>query len=577
MATRAIRVTRRRRITHKPARIETKRRHRTTSMINAKSPTPQSDEPAPASDLSLAGQGSAGRDSWNFVLTLVAVFFVLSLIKVLRHEMWRDELQAWMVAASASSLAELRENLRYEGHPGLWHLCLFAISRVTNSPVAMQIFHVLIATASTLVVCRFAPWSRLNKALFCFGYFPFFEYATISRNYAPGMLLAFVFCAVYCHRKTAVLTLSLIASLLAQTSVYGIFIAAALALGCAAQMLASRRRGEPPGVSATRAGLAVFILGLAFVLSIAQFVPPADSGFATEWRFALSPRWAAMALYSVWRTFIPLPLPIVEFWNTNFLDFADLLDTGGFDLDKYFKAFQVLASLPILGAGVFIFARRPAALAVFVSGLAIVLLFTYVKYWGYLRHHGAMFVIFAAAWWLYAARHSTSGDQGAASPIALQGDRWRKRFISILLTIQFSAGMYASAMDLVFPFSSASSVVAYLNERGLEDRAVAGDWDSTTSSVSGYLRRPIYYPSSDRIGTFIVWDDARWEKTPREAAIERIRNLAQSEGSGCIAVLSYPLAVAPPDFELLATFDGSIVFDENYWLYAVSPRALPER
>lgn len=546
-------------------------------MTNTETPNPPPNQLAQDAGAGLAGQGSTARDSWSFVLTLVAVFFVLSLIKVLRHEMWRDELQAWMVAASASSLAELRENLRYEGHPGLWHLCLFGISRVTNSPVAMQIFHVLIATASTFVVCRFAPWSRLNKALFCFGYFPFFEYATISRNYAPGMLLAFIFCAVYCRRKTAILTLALIASLLAQTSVYGIFIAAALALGCAADIFASRRRGEPPGVSGVRLGVAACILGSAFVLSIAQFVPPADSGFATEWRFALSPRWAAMALYSVWRTFVPLPLPILEFWNTNFLDFADHLDTGGFDLDKYFKAFQVLASLPILGAGVFIFIRRPAALAVFVSGLAIVLLFTYVKYWGYLRHHGAMFVIFAAAWWLYAAKPSAAGSRGTSSPIALRGDRWRGRFISIMLAIHLTAGMYASAMDLIFPFSSASRVVAYATEQSLDDLAIAGDWDSTTSPVSGYLRRPIYYPSSDRDGTFILWNDARWEWTPLEAAIERISDLAQSEASGCIAILSYPLAVEPPNFELLATFEGSIVFDENYWLYRVTPRPLLEQ
>jgi hypothetical protein len=43
--------------------------------------------------------------------------------------MWLDELQAWLIARDSSSVIDLFKNLKYEGHPGLWHICLYLISR----------------------------------------------------------------------------------------------------------------------------------------------------------------------------------------------------------------------------------------------------------------------------------------------------------------------------------------------------------------------------------------------------------------------------------------------------------------
>src|SRR5690242_13054728 len=57
---------------------------------------------------------------------LAIVFFVLCLLRTLAHVMWRDELQAWMIARESHSLAELFYNARYEGHPALWFLLLYA-------------------------------------------------------------------------------------------------------------------------------------------------------------------------------------------------------------------------------------------------------------------------------------------------------------------------------------------------------------------------------------------------------------------------------------------------------------------
>ena len=107
---------------------------------------------------------------------------------IINHELWRDELQAWRIATSSGSIDELFSNSRYEGHPAIWYLSLYLISRLSDNPIAMQVLHILIGISATFVMCKYAPFSRWQKASLSFGYFMFFEYFIVSRNYAFGVL-----------------------------------------------------------------------------------------------------------------------------------------------------------------------------------------------------------------------------------------------------------------------------------------------------------------------------------------------------------------------------------------------------
>src|SRR5687767_4774762 len=69
----------------------------------------------------------------RFALMVTAGFFVIALLGLLNHEMWRDEHQTWLVARDANSLPQLLDNMNYEGNPALWHFFLFLITRVTRS------------------------------------------------------------------------------------------------------------------------------------------------------------------------------------------------------------------------------------------------------------------------------------------------------------------------------------------------------------------------------------------------------------------------------------------------------------
>jgi hypothetical protein len=58
-----------------------------------------------------------------FALLVTGAFAIVLLFGMAHHEMWRDELQAWMVAREAHSLGGLLNNMKYEGNPVL-PLCL---------------------------------------------------------------------------------------------------------------------------------------------------------------------------------------------------------------------------------------------------------------------------------------------------------------------------------------------------------------------------------------------------------------------------------------------------------------------
>ena len=50
----------------------------------------------------------------RYAILLTAVFLVICGFAISRHEMWRDEIQAWLVARDSASLLDLFRNLKYE-------------------------------------------------------------------------------------------------------------------------------------------------------------------------------------------------------------------------------------------------------------------------------------------------------------------------------------------------------------------------------------------------------------------------------------------------------------------------------
>ena len=390
------------------------------------------------------------------------VFAILFVYRLARHDMWRDELQAWMIARASSTPLALFDHLRYEGHPGLWHLILWPLARLTGDPVAMQILQAGLGLLLLAMVWFRSPFSVAEKIGLCLGYFFAFEYLVISRSYGLGVALTFTFLVLRRHIESRRWLGWAILGLVANTHFF--FALSAIALG--AVWLWSERRSAR--VHATGIGLFAVLLAIAAVTaSRPDIMQPGPWGSdLSGWRFTV-------ALATISRAFIPLSSP----WSWDYRDPG--LPTG-----------WNLACLPLLLAMIACYFRpQRFGLGVFMALAISLTVFFWVRYGNALRHVGALFVFFVALTWFYR-------DRG--KPL---GPSWI--FMVLLVFNAYGGGKTIIAGGK--PLSMARVTAQWIDDHGLGEQCWIGLPDFAASSVGAYLGRALYYPECNCRGTYIRW------------------------------------------------------------------------
>lgn len=480
---------------------------------------------------------------------VLLIFAALSLTTVLRHEMWRDEVHAWQAAVSAGSLPELVDNVRAEGHPGLWFAILYPLSRATGSPVAMQLVHWLIAVGVAALVLFVSPFRWTWRVMIVVGYFPLYEYCAISRNYAVGALLLFAFCAVYPIRRTRPLVAASLLFLLAQANVYSLILSFALGL-----MWIVDDRMQKDRTALWAGALAVWLGGMA--LSVVQLLgalaikKPFDPEKTLETGRTLD------VLATPWRALVPIPALRFRFWNSNILDG---LNDGG--------VLQAVLGLVLIALVATIFVRRPPVFVLYLAGSGGLMAFTFFFYIGGLRHQGHHTLLLLAALWLWAAGSGTvSGRTTAKIPL------FRGVLVGALLLANAMAGIYATARDWRDPFSASRATAAAIRADGLDDLPIVGHRDVQVATVAAYLGRPIFFPSLGREASFISSTASGWTSVDDTEVLRQARVLSNEVGSDVLVVFSRFRRPRPDVLDSavrIGGFSDSIVRTERYELYRV--------
>ncbi|MGF1478311.1 MAG: hypothetical protein ACFB4I_02300 [Cyanophyceae cyanobacterium] len=527
---------------------------------------------------------SGAKSTAAFELLIILGFLGLSFVGILHHEMWRDELQAWLLARDSSSVVELYQNLRHEGHPGLWHLCLYCLSRWTSNPLSMQIFHILIATGTTSLLVKFAPFSLVNRALLAFGYFFFYEYSIVSRNYGIGILLVFWFCTLFPQRKNHCLLTALVLALLANTNVFALILSITLALTLLLDFYLSE---ESTSSRQQRWRLAIGCLivlagwGLSLIqtsrplrsLSIAR--PVSSIGQDTIWEASLFQelkRFAGVVAYIV-ESYIPIP-DIFEhkFWNTSIFSsqviFPKILDYSAGSLLSY------ILSIAILIAVANLLSHKPTILFTYLFGTFSNIFFYYFVHGGGIRHYGHLFIVLVVCLWLapFVKTYQTPQLQNWQKRLRGLG----RKLFTVMLVLHVAAGVYAYGMDLRHAFSMSKDTANYIQARGYQDLPIVGATSRGVSTLSGYLDKQIYYLTNNEFGSF--WQEWKEEKQETEAVLQATRNLFQAGNTEVLIVLNYeleriPIVTTDMRVEKLAQFEGSIVYSEDFNVYLA--RATP--
>jgi len=504
---------------------------------------------------------------------ITSAFFLLAAYLLSNHEMWRDEIQAWLLARDSTSVPNLFANLKYEGHPALWYLLLMPLTRVSHSPTAMQALHLLIATSTIYLFTRYSPFSVVQKILFSFGYFPFYEYSIISRNYALGVLLIFVFCSLFERRYTNFFLIGLVLFLLCHTSVFALIIAIVVFFGLLLDFYFYQRTHKSFNRSDTyKVYVGFLIITLGIITAVLQLIPPSDSPIV-GWDFSFDIRsFRASVLTELTAAYLPIPYFQLHFWDTLT---SHTWNIYAWQASAYLNRLALLFVCSYLAFSMMGFVRKPFVFFLFAGCTFGLLTFFYVKYYGGIRHAGFLFIAFIMSAWLYRCREQTTWSISSGSSLK----KWETLFghsITLILLLHIGASFVAASFDYRYPFSMAKFAAEYISQRGLNNRPIVGYPDYATSAIVGYLGiSQAYYPQGDRFGSYFRFDKQRRIAITEQEVVDKARQLeahelTEGKSQGVLIILTKPLRddlVQASKLQKIGEFTGAIVPDENFYIY----------
>jgi hypothetical protein len=525
----------------------------------------------------------------NLPFIITGIFFLLSVIGIMNHEMWRDELQAWMVARDAHSIAELFQNVKYEGHPALWHLFLFALSSITHDPFIMQVFHVLIATTFVFLINRYAPFTMITKILITFGYYSFYEYSIISRNYGLGFLFVVIILMLYKNRRQHYILISVVLFFLANTHVHALILSGLLAAVLLIDYIQKVRAGEFENIGAMKIALCCVIVISGWTASFLQIKPEADNSFPVNYPKAgedNAARWT-FAIYKIATTYYAIPkLEHLHFWNTNILEPLKLKEGVEIVDNDKLNVFLPLVTFLIF---FFCFLRKPLILALYTAGT---LIFIYLFYYTALTHSrycSHLFVLLLACMWIENYYKEKNYSEKWLNTLSVAGKKGGKILFTIVLVAGFIGGVGSYVKDLNAPFTASNELVDFLKENNYEEIKIYAVSDFIVSPVAGLLDRTLYYPQRKYDGSFIIWDQKRIDAIDYGVIINEMQEDAKRGLKKMLFITDNPLKFVNPNtqqseaitegmiaanlhVQLLKNIKAGVVPDEKYFVYLVEEK-----
>lgn len=447
----------------------------------------------------------------NLCTFIIFLFASILLFLIPLHEMWGDELQAWLIGKNSSTFFELISNSRYEGSGALWHLMLYFLAKFFP-PESMQYLHLIISTASVYLIMKHSPFTLTQKILLTFSYFIFFEYSLIARNYSIGVFLIFAFCVLFERRKSHPLLLISVLILLAHTSIYGLILSI-----CAFATLILDRIREPhhfqiqTKVFLSKSdilSLAIYLVGVS--AAILQIIPPADGSFMSPWVFHLDFEQGARVVQAIINAYLPLLSMDINFWDRSMLADNPLL---------------AVSTLLILVIIFFLFIKyfrsNINSLFFFLLSTGSILFFMYVKYAGAIRHHGFLFIVLVSALWIFFSQNK----------IHIKPNRFLRsvkfinpsKIFTLILTLHVISSFIAINGEIKYEFSAAKSAAIFLKENNYANYELISSAGLATG-ISGYLDgKELFLIEENRYGSFRRWNINNYIEIDYES-IQRIIN-----------------------------------------------------
>jgi len=422
-----------------------------------------------------------------------ALFLVLSILLIINHEYWRDEVRAWLIGSESANLREFVGNIRdNEGHPYLWSGLLYFISHyITDNLEAMKILHLAISVVVVFLILKYAPFNKILRVMLVFSYYLFFEYSIISRNYSIGILFMIIFCILYKNKYKNLIPISIVLFLMGLGNIYSFVISIILFLFLLFEFLLERRNIKNR-INKLHMSIASAIIIGSILFMYWQLGSQMKSG--TVW---------APSIFSIFnkniineyiksigtipealiKSYLPIPNFVLNFWNTNIIfDF----------LSKINYLFVYLLALVLFVFSLF-FIKKKVLFLYIIGNLSIAIIPIFV-HTGSLRHYGHFFILLIVCIWISYLKPKENyliKDRNQFKENLMNG------FLIICLTSSLIGSGVAFCFDFKYPFSSGKDTANYIEKNfNVDELVIIGYLDYPTETIAGYLNKDIYYPQS---------------------------------------------------------------------------------
>lgn len=407
---------------------------------------------------------------------VILAYAAITIITVSRHEPWRDESQAWLVARDAGGVSGIIREALYQRHPLLWYFLLAPFAQSGLPVQAMSLIHLAFAFSAVILFVSNAPFSRFTKYLFIFSYFMVYEYAVLAREYALAVFFLFWIASYYPKRWEHPLRYGWLIFFLFNTTYVCYFFGWGFLLLYAWEAWGEKKLGWRE-----RTAVGIMLIG-AVAVAMQGSTLPLDHA---DYGYVMKPNYGG-PLYLMRKALIPL----------------------GFDVtDRSAMAVAVAAI-----AGIWIsLLKKPAAWFLMTAAyLGLFYIFTF-KHPGHLRHYGFGLISILTALWISSYYPGWTWMEKLferISPFTLQNLRNYSFFaihICLILSIRF--GYMAHHLDRKADFSGGKNMAHFLRhfaKIGLtRDSVIAAHPSSQAVSVLVHLPGwKFWYPAVDEFGTF---------------------------------------------------------------------------
>jgi|GEM_PF-2590846 len=489
------------------------------------------------------------------LLILSSYILLIAVCILWRHEMWRDELQAWTIVTHSQDIASIFHNIRYEGHPILWFLLLWPASLFTHNPIAIQLINLCLASLTAYLVVYRSPFSLIEKICILGSYFIFYEYAMISRNYMIGVTIMVAIAALWKDYKANLPAICILLILLFQTNAFMLAIASAIYGILILQLYEEKQLFK----IRTLAYLVLVLSGPLLFVIVTQ--SPPDNSYSASWNVV--PNWNLMKIImgNVYKGLIPIPSFHRGFWGTNI--------SQNQQLNSYLGALLCLLVM-------YAYRKQTYSLIFLAISFGIIYVFMYTKFVGHLRHHGHFTLALLFAGWI--SRYKLR-------------NKFAEAVFLVIFIVQLVPGGFAYLTDLRYPFSNAKYVAKYIKANYGEDIQIAGAYNDLSSNVAGYLEKDIHFLNDGRFSSYVVWRTKYWnyklfrlnEDTLMHKYVQKINvgkpnllvmNYRNGEDYAKNAIKegeSKVVRIKDENYKVscIKTFQGAIVMDEDYLLYTM--------